>query len=34
MQKVINTKLYFSMKGLLNFINTSKDTKMDIAKIE
>jgi hypothetical protein len=33
-QKAINARLYFNMKGLLNLIRISNKTRIDIAKIE
>jgi len=34
MQKVINAKLYLSMKGLLNFTKTSKNINTERKEIE
>ena len=34
MQKVINAKLYFNKRGLLNFTKTSKNTNTEKKEIE
>jgi hypothetical protein len=33
-QRAINARLYFNIKGLLNLIRISNKTRIDIAKIE